>query len=137
MITHNIRRGSPVVVLIVGLMAMALSCGGSAAEAPNPQGAETTADSSSSDQSASGQGRLLGQGSAGAKGPAGATGTRGEGGPGICAGGHQGPVRCRCANGRGRSATGRAHLWGGRSLGVRLLAEPVRPPTHRGILGRP
>ena len=78
MTTHNIRRGSPVVVLIVGLMAMALSCGGSAAEAPAPQWAETTADSSSSDQSASGQGRLLGQGSAGAKGPAGATGTRGD-----------------------------------------------------------
>ena len=72
MTTHNIRRGSPVVVLIVGLMAMALSCGGSAAEAPAPQWAETTADSSSSDQFASGQGRLLGQGSAGAKGPAGA-----------------------------------------------------------------
>ena len=78
MTTHNIRRGSPVVVLIVGLMAMALSCGGSAADAPDPQWAETTADSSSSDQSASGQGRLLGQGSAGAKGPAGATGTRGD-----------------------------------------------------------
>ena len=75
MTTHNIRRGSPVVVLIVGLMAMALSCGG-AAEAPDPQWAETTADSSSSDQSASGQGRLLGQGSAGAKGPAGAPGPR-------------------------------------------------------------
>ena len=29
MTTHNIRRGSPVVVLIVGLMAMALSCVGS------------------------------------------------------------------------------------------------------------
>ena len=70
MTTHNIRRGSPVVVLIVGLMAMALSCGGSAAD--------PTADSSSSDQSASGQGRLLGQGSAGAQGPAGATGTRGD-----------------------------------------------------------
>ena len=78
MTTHNIRRGSPVVVLIVGLMAMALSCGGSAADAPDPQWAETTADSSSSDQSASGQGRLLGQGSAGAKGPAGATGPRGD-----------------------------------------------------------
>ena len=78
MTTHNIRRGSPVVVLIVGLMAMALSCGGSAADAPDPQWAETTADSSSSDQSASGQGHLLGQGSAGAKGPAGATGTRGD-----------------------------------------------------------
>ena len=74
MTTHNIRRGSPVVVLIVGLMVMALSCGGSAAEAPDPQWAETTADSFSSDQSASGQGRLLGQGSAGAKGPAGAPG---------------------------------------------------------------
>ena len=36
--------------------------------------AEATADSSSSDQFASGQGRLLGQGSAGAKGPAGAPG---------------------------------------------------------------
>ena len=78
MTTHNIRRGSPVVVLIVGLMAMALSCGGSAAEAPDPQWAETTADSSSSDQSASGQGRLLGQGSAGAKGPAGAPGPSGD-----------------------------------------------------------
>ena len=78
MTTHNIRRGSPVVVLIVGLMAMALSCGGSADEAPNPQGAETTADSFSSDQSASGQGRLLGQGSAGAKGPAGAPGPSGD-----------------------------------------------------------
>ncbi len=76
MTTHNIRRGSPVVVLVVGLMAMALSCGGSAAEAPDPQWAETTADSSSSDQSASGQGRLLGQGSAGAKGQAGAPGPR-------------------------------------------------------------
>ena len=74
MTTHNIRRGSPVVVLIVGLMAMALSCGGSAADAPDPQWAETTADSSSSDQFASGQGRLLGQGSAGAQGPAGAPG---------------------------------------------------------------
>ena len=71
MTTHNIRRGSPVVVLIVGLMVMALSCGGSAAEAPDPQWAETTADSSSSDQFASGQGRLLGQGSAGAPGPSG------------------------------------------------------------------
>ena len=71
MTTHNIRRGSPVVVLIVGLMAMALSCGGSAAE--------TTADSSSSDQSASGQGRLLGQGSAGAEGPAGALGPSDDG----------------------------------------------------------
>ena len=78
MTTHNIRRGSPVVVLIVGLMAMALSCGGSAAEAPDPQRAETTADSSSSDQFASGQGRLLGQGSAGAKGPAGAPGPSGD-----------------------------------------------------------
>ena len=68
MTTHNIRRGSPVVVLVVGLMVMALSCGGSADE--------TTADSSSSDQSASGQGRLLGQGSAGAKGQAGAPGPR-------------------------------------------------------------
>ena len=74
MTTHNIRRGSPVVVLIVGLMVMALSCGGSAAEAPDPQWGETTADSFSSDQSASGQGRLLGQGSAGAKGPAGTPG---------------------------------------------------------------
>ena len=73
MTTHNIRRGSPVVVLIVGLMAMALSCGGSAADAPAAQ-----ADSSSSDQSASGQGRLLGQGSAGAKGPAGAPGPSGD-----------------------------------------------------------
>ena len=70
MTTHNIRRGSPVVVLIVGLMAMALSCGGSAAD--------PTADSFSSDQSASGQGRLLGQGSAGAKGPAGAPGPSGD-----------------------------------------------------------
>ena len=70
MTTHNIRRGSPVVVLIVGLMAMALSCGGSADE--------TTADSSSSDQSASGQGRLLGQGSAGAKRPAGTPGPSGD-----------------------------------------------------------
>ena len=78
MTTHNIRRGSPVVVLIVGLMAMALSCGGSADEAPDPQRAETTADSSSSDQSASGQGRLLGQGSAGAQGPAGAPGPSGD-----------------------------------------------------------
>ena len=78
MTTHNIRRGSPVVVLIVGLMAMALSCGGSADEAPDPQRAETTADSFSSDQSASGQGRLLGQGSAGAKGPAGAPGPSGD-----------------------------------------------------------
>ena len=69
MTTHNIRRGSPVVVLIVGLMVMALSCGGSADE--------TTADSSSSDQSASGQGRLLGQGQAGAKGQAGVPGPSG------------------------------------------------------------
>ena len=75
MTTHNIRRGSPVVVLIVGLMAMALSCGGFAQEATAPQRAETTADSSSSDQSASGQGRLLGQGPAGAPGP---SGDRGE-----------------------------------------------------------
>ena len=73
MTTHNIRRGSPVVVLIVGLMVMALSCGGSAADAPAAQ-----ADSSSSDQSASGQGRLLGQGSAGAQGPAGAPGPSGD-----------------------------------------------------------
>ena len=62
MTTHNIRRGSPVVVLIVGLMAMAFSCGGFAQEATAPQWAETTADSSSNDQSASGQGRQLGQG---------------------------------------------------------------------------
>ena len=74
MTTHNIRRGSPVVVLIVGLLAMALSCGGSEQEATAPQRAETTADSSSSDQSASDQGRLLGLGSAGAQGPAGAPG---------------------------------------------------------------
>ena len=79
MTTHNIRRGSPVVVLIVGLMAMALSCGESAAEAPDPQWAETTADSSYSDQSSSGQGRLLGQGSAGAQGPAGAPGPSDDG----------------------------------------------------------
>ena len=79
MTTHNIRRGSPVVVLIVGLMVMALSCGGSAAEAPDPQWAETTADSSSSDQFASGQSRLLGQGSADAQGPAGAPGPSGDG----------------------------------------------------------
>ena len=78
MTTHNIRRGSPVVVLIVGLMVMALSCGGSAADAPEPQWAETTADSSSSDQLASGQGRLLGQGQAGAQGPAGAPGPSGD-----------------------------------------------------------
>ena len=71
MTTHNIRRGSPVIVLIVGLMAMALSCGGSAAEAPDPQLVETTVDSFSSDQSANGQGRLLGQGPAGAPGPSG------------------------------------------------------------------
>ena len=67
MTTHNIRRGSPVIVLIIGLMAMALSCGGSAAEAPDPQWVETTVDSFSSDQSANGQGRLLGQGQAGAE----------------------------------------------------------------------
>ena len=78
MTTHNIRRGSPVVVLIVGLMVMALSCGGSDAQAPDPQRVETTADSSPSDQSASGQGRLLGQGSAGAKGPADAPGPSGD-----------------------------------------------------------
>ena len=71
MTTHNIGRGSPVVVLIVGLMAMALSCGGSAAE--------TTADSSSNDQFASGQGRLLGQRQAGAQGPAGALGPSDDG----------------------------------------------------------
>ena len=79
MTTHNIRRGSPVVVLIVGLMAMALSCGESADEAPDPQWVETTADSSSSDQSASGQGRLLGQGQAGAQGPSGADGPSDDG----------------------------------------------------------
>ena len=71
MTTHNIRRGSPVVVLIVGLMAMALSCGGSEQEATAPQRAETTADSSSNDQFASDQGRLLRQGPAGAPGPSG------------------------------------------------------------------
>ena len=75
MTTHNIRGGSPVVVLIVGLMAMALSCGGFAQEATAPQRAETTADSSSNDQFASDQGRLLGQGPAGAPGP---SGDRGE-----------------------------------------------------------
>ena len=79
MTTHNIRRGSPVFVLIVGLMAMALSCGGSEQEATAPQRAETTADSSSNDQFASGQGRLPGQGQAGAQGPAGADGPSDDG----------------------------------------------------------
>ena len=117
MTTHNIRRGSPVVVLIVGLMAMALSCGGSEQEATAPQRAEATADSSSSDQSASGQGRLLGLGSAGAPGPSDDRALRAvqESAPAATSG----PGRCRYANGR-------AHVWGtGRSLGVRLLAEPV------------
>ena len=78
MTTHNIRRGSPVVVLIVGLMVMALSCGGSAADAPEPQWAETTADSSSSDQSGQRPGpptrsrvRQALKGPAGAPGPSG------------------------------------------------------------------
>ena len=62
MTTHNIRRGSPVVVLIVGLMAMALSCGGSEQEATETQRADSS--SSGSVPADDGQGGLLGQGSA-------------------------------------------------------------------------
>ena len=110
MTTHNIRRGSPVVVLIVGLMAMALSCGGSAAE--------TTADSSSSDQSASGQGRLLGLGSAGAEEPAGALGPSDD--RALRAVQQSAPAATR-APAAAAAPTAGAHVWGtGRSLGVRL-----------------
>ena len=81
MTTHNIRRSPPVLALIVGLMAMALSCGG-AEEAFEPQYVETTVDSASSDQLASDPGRLLGyQGPAGAAGAAGAPGPAGADGP--------------------------------------------------------
>ena len=81
MTTHNLRRSPPVLALVVGLMAMALSCGG-ADEASGPQYVETTVDSSSSDMFASGPGRLLGyQGSTGAAGAAGAPGPTGADGP--------------------------------------------------------